>query len=157
MKIRLPVRRAALALLIFLAPGAWAMPPFGAQPHGGFGGDLFFIENMAQKLDLDDAQRQRIEALMAEQREQARPYVKTLVETRRDMRRTLKADTFDEAAVRAIAERQAKAMIEMEILRARGRHAMQQVLTPEQRQQMRRHRHGGPDAAGPPDLDDQDD
>lgn len=111
---------------------------------------------MAQKLDLSDGQRKQIEALMDEQREQARPYVRTLVETRREMRRAIKAETFDEAAVRAIAERQAGAMTEMAVLRARGRHAVQQVLTPEQRQQMRRHRHGAPDGEGP-GAEDQDD
>ena len=90
---------APCALLLLLAPFAasWAMPPFGGQPHGGFGGDLFFLEHMAQKLDLSDDQRKQVEAIMNQQREQARPYVKTLVETRREMRHAMKGDDFDEA------------------------------------------------------------
>ena len=128
--------------------------------HGGFGGDLFFLEHMAQKLDLSDDQRKQVEAIMNQQREQARPYVKTLVETRREMRHAMKGDDFDEAAIRAIAERQARAMTEMAVLRARGRHAMQQILTPEQRQRMRhqhRERRGDGADGGAPGFDGQED
>lgn len=153
---------APCALLLLLAPFAasWAMPPFGGQPHGGFGGDLFFLEHMAQKLDLSDDQRKQVEAIMNQQREQARPYVKTLVETRREMRHAMKGDDFDEAAIRAIAERQARAVTEMAVLRARGRHAMQQILTPEQRQRMRhqhRERRGDGADGGAPGFDGQED
>ena len=63
--------------------------------------ELFMQEQMAADLGLDDAQRTAVEKIIATSREQARPYVKQLVEQRHEMEALHDADTFDEKAVRA--------------------------------------------------------
>ena len=141
-------RTAAVLLCVLLAAVvmvAQAMPPHGRHGMGhGFAGDLFFFERMAERLDLSDEQRDQFEALRHDQREAARPLVRTLVAGRKALREASHGVQFDEAAVRAIAEGQAQAMIEMTVLKARGRHAMHAMLTPEQRRKLHRHhkRHG---------------
>lgn len=139
---------AGLLLGAVLSATAWAMPPgFGGDLHGGPGSDLFHLERMAERLQLDDEQRGRLEALHERHREQARPYVRTLVKSRRAMKHLMKADTFDEAAVRAVAAEQSAAMTELAVIKARGRFEVREILTPEQRAKLRhRHRKGGRDA-----------
>ncbi|MEQ8660963.1 MAG: Spy/CpxP family protein refolding chaperone [Gammaproteobacteria bacterium] len=122
---------------------AWAMPPHhGGDFHGGMGADLFHVERMAEKLGLDDSQRQQLEALHERQRELARPHVRALVKARKAMRAATRGDSFDEGAVRTIATAQSTAMIELAVLRQRARFEMRQILTPEQRERMRRRHHG---------------
>ena len=133
------------ALLVGGVVAVQAMPPHGRHGMGhGFAGDLFFFEHMAERLDLSEAQREQFEALRHDQREAARPLVRRLVAARKALREAGHGEQFDEAAVRAVAEEQAQAMIEMTVLKARGRHAMHAMLTPEQRQKMhRRGKHHG--------------
>jgi len=141
---RVRIAGAAVLFGVVLSAAAWAMPPaFGGDFHGGPGADLFHFERMAERLQLDDGQRGRLEALHERHREQARPYVRSLVKSRRAMKHLMKADTFDEGAVRAVAAEQGAAMTELAVIKARGRFEVREILTPEQRAKLRHgHRKG---------------
>lgn len=142
---RVRIAGAGLLLGAVLSTAAWAMPPgFGGDFHGGPGSDLFHLERMAERLQLDDEQRGRLEALHERHREQARPYVRSLVKSRHAMKHLMKADTFDEGAVRAVAAEQGAAMTELAVIKARGRFEVREILTPEQHAKLRHgHRKGG--------------
>lgn len=145
-QIRLQVAGAAvLAVVVFGSiAAANAQPPFmGPGGHG-----LWRAEKIAAKLDLSDAQRDQFAELEQASRERLRPFVRQMVEGREQIHELMQMDTFNETAVRQVAQANSAALIEMMVEHARQRHQMRQLLTPEQRQKMQamksRHgRHGG--------------
>ena len=140
--------RATLTAVILAAAGMVAAVPASAGGHGfhgGFGHDLYRMERLADKLDLSDAQRADFQRISDQSREQARPYVRQMIEQHKAMRKLMESDTFDEAAVRALAERGEAATTELAVIRARSAFEIRKILTPEQREKMaekrRHHRH----------------
>ncbi len=107
---------------LLLTASLWAMPP---QMGGGFGdgpgGELFFMERMAERLQLSDEQRVQVQQLF---------------EQRKAMRKLMEGDVFDESAARKLVSKQSAAMTELAVIRVRGRFEMQKLLTPEQREKM---------------------
>ncbi|MGB1879910.1 MAG: Spy/CpxP family protein refolding chaperone [Gammaproteobacteria bacterium] len=126
----------ACGALLLTAP-LWAMPP---QMGGGFGdgpgGELFFMERMAERLELSDEQRVQVQQLFDKQREESRPFVRTMVKQRNAMLKLMEGDVFDESAARKLVSKQSAAMTELAVIRVRGRFEMQKLLTPEQREKM---------------------
>jgi len=109
-------------------------------------GDGPRMDRMAVILDLSEDQQDRIRAIREAGRRQAAPLLKTLAEERDQLRALTHADTFDEAAVRALAERHAATRSELIVIRARTRNQVHAVLTPEQRtlaEKLRPHRGRG--------------
>ena len=128
---------------VFLVVSALALasPPF----MRGSDGDMFRMERMASELKLDDVQRARVEQITDDSRKRERPYARQMVEGREQLRKIIRADKFDEAAVRQAAQAQSEAMTELMVQRACKRHEMRQVLSPEQRERHdRKHRHFSP-------------
>jgi protein CpxP len=104
------------------------------------------MERMAAILDLNEDQQNRIRAIREAGRQQAAPLLKTLAEERDRLRVLTDAETFDEAAVRALAERHAATRSELIVIRARTRNQIHAVFTPEQRalaEKLRPHRGRG--------------
>ncbi|MGR8919379.1 MAG: Spy/CpxP family protein refolding chaperone [Gammaproteobacteria bacterium] len=141
----LPLALVLGAAMVVAAAHAMGPGHRGGPHHGGFGagmaGDLFHLEHLAQRLELDDAQRAQIEQLAAASRERLKPHVRHMVEARHALRELTRADTFDEGAVRALAARSTGAMTELMVERSRQQHAVRAVLTPEQRARLDRERH----------------
>lgn len=129
------ILKCALLTLALMAvvTAVMAEPRFG---RGGMHGDLFHLARLAEKLDLNDQQEQAVETLSNEMRTRIKPYVKTLVQGRREMKQLNQTDVFNEPAVRALAEQQSAALREMMIERARQHHALRQILNEEQRQKL---------------------
>jgi protein CpxP len=134
---------AAAAIVIGTTLSAGAQPPAGRGPgqgpgRGGPGGPLPVL----RQLNLTDAQREQIRTLMDTERAsrtdgQTQTPVRTLVGLRRSLQAAIFADTPDTARIdqlrASIAEAEAAALaarvdLEMKIA---------QILTPEQRAQLR--------------------
>lgn len=92
------------------------------------------LARMAKKLDLTEAQREQVQAILASEREQAAPFRQQLAESRENLRRAIEAETFDEAAVRALAAGQNEARVELVVSRARARSQILALLSPGQRE-----------------------
>ncbi len=103
--------------------------------HGERGpGARHFLNRLAKKLGLTADQKKQIGALLKAEREQNGPTMQKLAEGRRRMDRAAEATTFDEAAVKTLAANQATLLQEMMVNRARTRHQIDALLTPEQRE-----------------------
>lgn len=120
---------ALVVVLVVALPAAAARGP-GHEFGHGFGRHL---DRMAEKLGLSDEQRGAIEAIHAASRTEAEPLRTQVRASRKAMHELMKAESFDEAGVRALVQQGSAAMAELAVLRARTGHAMRAVLTPEQR------------------------
>ena len=109
------------------------------QGHGQRGG----MRHMVRGLDLSEQQRDQIFALMHEQRPVMRAKMKEVRNTRQALRALSLSDAFDEAAARQLATQGAQAAAEMAELRARTEARIFQLLTPEQREQVRQKQASG--------------
>jgi protein CpxP len=101
-----------------------------AGRQGGLAG------RFAEKLNLTDAQKEQMRQIAARYRESAKALRLQRRAQQQNGQDFLKNGTFDEAAVRAAAQARANARVEMEVLRARMRFEMYNVLTPEQKAQL---------------------
>ena len=126
-----------------------------AVPEGGFPGRHRGmgpgkrIDRMAKKLNLTEAQKEQVKAILASEREKAEPLRQQLAENRKNLRKVIEAQPFDEATVRTLAAKQNDARVELVVSRARARSQIYALLSPEQRESARklgptgegRHRH----------------
>ncbi len=92
------------------------------------------IMRMLARLDLSDAQRDRIRTIMEQARPRFQEQREALMNVRQQLR-DLNPASFDEAAVRRIAAGLATPMQEIAVLRQQVRSQVWAVLTPEQRGQ----------------------
>lgn len=101
-------------------------------PEGGPGGGHFFGK-MAKDLGLTASQKEQIKKIIADEKEKNAPLRDKLLDGRKKMHEATKAETFDEAAVRAIATGMSESRIEMMVSHARAKNRINSILTPEQR------------------------
>jgi Spy/CpxP family protein refolding chaperone len=135
-------RHLILGAIVLVAVSATAFAFNGPQgPHGRHGGPGgpggpplgHIVERMATELALSDAQKTAIDKIVADEREAGASIMEKL-HTSGDELKSLGTDgQFDEARVRAIAEEQAKTMVEMTVARERTKAKIFAALTPEQR------------------------
>ena len=105
------------------------------MPSHGMG-----MQRMLRHLDLSDAQRDQVLKIFHDQSPAMHERVKA---AREDLEKLASASGFDRARARAIADTEAKAISDMEVLRAESIARVRELLTPEQRaklDQMREHR-----------------
>ena len=104
------------------------------EKHGRRG---FDIDRMAEKLNLNDEQRASMQTIV----EQSKPEISALREKMRENRKLLKElahkSPFNEAEVRKLANAQGDLKAEMIVLRMQQRSKISEVLTEEQRAQMK--------------------
>ena len=91
------------------------------------------FDRMTRILDLSAEQQQQIQAIRETERENAAPLRKALFENRQKLHEAIQSETFDEAAVRALAAGQAENRTELIVSRARMQSRINKVLTSEQR------------------------
>jgi Spy/CpxP family protein refolding chaperone len=132
-----PVRQRILAvvfgvgLMASLAFGQSAVRPAGFGHHGGgFGGMLGM---MGDYLDLTDAQRTQMKAILAKDKPAIRPLMQQLAQGRQQMHQLESASTFDETKVRTLATQQSQTMTDLMVQRARINSELMQVLTADQK------------------------
>ncbi|MEN8179560.1 MAG: Spy/CpxP family protein refolding chaperone [Pseudomonadota bacterium] len=148
----------ALASVAFMEPVS-AFPPGGCAdregvaghpgPLGGtpFAGQAKQMRRMLASLDITASQREKIWAILDEQRPKVRNHIVSLFEGRRQLM-SYDIAAGGEAGLRTLANDQAKSMSEVLFLKAQTRFRIRAVLTPEQRdklsKQVRRLRGGFP-------------
>jgi Spy/CpxP family protein refolding chaperone len=96
------------------------------------------IDRMAKKLNLTEAQKEQVKAILATEREKAEPLRQQLAENRKNLRKAIEAQPFDEATVRTLAANQNEAHVELVVSRARARSQIYALLSPEQRKTARK-------------------
>ena len=119
----------------------------GADQHRG---DVMG-RGLLRGLDLSQAQRDAIFAIMHAQAPVTRQQARQAREARQNLQQLALAGELDESRLREAAQRASQAMAELAVLRTRARHDVFKVLTPEQQAQVRTrlaqgrdgaHRHG---------------
>ncbi|KAB0664108.1 Spy/CpxP family protein refolding chaperone [Oryzomonas japonica] len=91
------------------------------------------VARMAQRLKLTSDQQAKVKAVFAAEREKTAPLMQKMAEYHKQLRDTSRAATFDEAAIRAIATKEAQAEVELLVSFERTRSRVNALLTPEQR------------------------
>jgi protein CpxP len=101
------------------------------------------MHRMLRHLDLSDAQRDQVFKIFHDQSPAMHERMKAVRAAHRDLEKLASAATFDRQRARAIADTEAKAIADLELLRAESMARVREVLTPEQRaklEQMRERR-----------------
>ncbi len=105
-------------------------------------------------LGLSEAQQDKLFELMHGQARQRRELGKALARADAALAELGLSPAYDEARVRALAQRRAEALAELTLLQVRSEHQMYELLTPEQRQTLAsrppRREGPGPDAGPRP-------
>lgn len=107
------------------------------MPHT-FGYSEARIEHMAKWLDLSDKQLASLRSIVDRNRPQLRKALDEMAESRKQIRTFIKAGKFDNAELKAAADRQGKALAEMVVLRVKMKEDIGNLLTDEQRKKMQR-------------------
>ena len=102
------------------------LPPFAAR----------LLDELAAKLNLTDAQRAEIKALILAERPAFEPLVRTLIADAEELRAATRGGRFDETQVRTIVLRQRSVIADLFVVYSRLVSAIYNVLTPEQRAQL---------------------
>ncbi len=146
----------AAALVLILAPTILlAQPPGrdgnGLRHRGGPMGESSPVDRLAERLDLDEAQRQAIEAIFDDYREDLRLHGQAIRDAQGALADAVVAEILDEEAIRALGQELGAAQAEMAITRARKHQEIRQQLNPEQQElfdQWQDHRPVGPRGRG---------
>jgi len=125
----------AIALALVVAAGAvtavWAHTRPGGANGMMFGHHMGWI---ARKLDLSDAQKTQVQALIQAERPNFQPLVQQLAANHQQMLTATRGGTFDEAQVRTLANQQAQTLAQLMVIRERIiAKAYNTVLTPDQK------------------------
>jgi Spy/CpxP family protein refolding chaperone len=119
----------SVGLMATLGFGQTAMHRAGFGHHGGFGNMLGM---MGDYLDLTDAQRTQMKAILAKEKPTLQPLMQQLKQGHQQMSQ-LEDGTFDEGKVRALATQQSQTLTELMVQKARIKSELMQVLTPDQK------------------------
>ncbi len=130
---------AAVAAALILTPAILLAQPPG-RDGGGFGhrggpmGDFSPIDRLAERLDLTEDQRQAIETLFDDYREDLELHGQAVRDAHGALADAAGAEILDEDAVRAVGQELGGALAEMAIVRTRLHQEIRQQLTPEQQE-----------------------
>jgi Spy/CpxP family protein refolding chaperone len=127
-----------------------APPPPGHHGRGAPGPDLPFGHLPLHRLNLTEAQQDKLFAIMHAQAPQRRDQDKAVRKAHDALRDLSHADKFDDAKAGALSRDLGQAVAAQALLRARTEAQILAVLTPEQREQLRRHPMRGHDAGERP-------
>ncbi len=114
--------------------GCGAMGAHAGFAHPGMGGDG--LQRKLHRLNLSEAQRDRIFDIMHAQAPILRNNMKALHKAQGDLRALTAAADYSEAKAKELADAAAAATGEMALNRAKAERQVYDVLTPEQRQQL---------------------
>jgi protein CpxP len=109
--------------------GRGMMGPGGPGMRGGPGG-MFGLP--LRELDLTDAQREQVKAIMASHRDEQKAAGDKMMAARKALHEAIAAETFNEAAIRAAAGEVGAAEADAAVLQAKIHGEVFAILTPEQ-------------------------
>ena len=116
--------------------------PGGFGEHGpGMHGDMMM---RFHHLNLSEAQRDKLFAIRHAAEPEQREHMKAIRKAKDALAELARADRFDDAKASALSRELGQAMGAEALLRARTEARSLAVLSPEQREQLRRHRTPGP-------------
>jgi protein CpxP len=92
------------------------------------------LEIMAEVLDLSEAQKKQIQEIIEQEREIMEGNKEKMHNSREQMRALLENNSFDEVAVRSLAESEAKLKVEAFVAREKVKNQIFQLLTTEQQE-----------------------
>jgi periplasmic protein CpxP/Spy len=135
--IRFRVLVAALAIMLGTAIAnsqtADSTPPMRHNHGYGMGRMMGFP---ARYLDLSDAQRAQMKAIMQKEHPTMKPLMQQLRQTHEQLKQ-YEQGTYDEVKVRALAAQQAQTMVELTVQKTRIHNELYQMLTPEQQTKLK--------------------
>jgi Spy/CpxP family protein refolding chaperone len=123
-------------------PGPACAPPFEIGPvHGPMAGPMEHPGMMPELapppflfgLDLNDVQQDKIFNIQLANAPLVRDQEKLARKAGRELHDLLEQDQYEEAKIKSLAETQAHALAQLEVLHARGMHQILAVLTAEQK------------------------
>ncbi|MBZ0157134.1 MAG: Spy/CpxP family protein refolding chaperone [Alphaproteobacteria bacterium] len=91
------------------------------------------FKHMAKVLGLSDLQKEKVKTILKSGRQANAPLRQQLAESRKALRQATHTVPFDEAAVRAIAEKQTRLRTELIVAESRMWNEVYALLTPEQK------------------------
>ena len=112
--------------------GRGMMGPGGPGMRGGPGGPGGMFGLPLRALELTDAQREQVKAIMESHRDAQKAAGDKMMEARKALHDAIAADAFDEAAIRAAAGAVAALDADAAVQQARIRAEIFAILTPEQ-------------------------
>ena len=112
--------------------GRGMMGPGGPGMRGGPGGPFGMAGLPLRDLDLTDAQREQVKAVMESHREEQKTIGDRMVTARKALQAAVAADTLDEAAIRAAAAEVGAVEADAAVMQAKIRTEVSALLTPEQ-------------------------
>jgi protein CpxP len=118
-----------LALILVIPPVVQA--GFGGK-HRGMGRGMMGMETLLE-LNLTDQQRAELKEIIAASRSEQEKYRERMREARKNMREVLRAEQFDETALREAFRKSSSVREDLFVLRMKMRDDMRKVLTDEQR------------------------
>lgn len=134
----------AVALLAFGLATAWAAErPGGPRNDGVCNGPCLDVPRGGgplARLDLSDAQRDQIRAILDAERESMRTLREATQQSREATRDALHAEKVNAGEVRRLAHEQADRRVDLQLARQQTREKIDAVLTAEQRQQLQQQR-----------------
>jgi Spy/CpxP family protein refolding chaperone len=133
--VQTKVFAAALSVTL-LAAVAFGQSPMRRAALGHGGGFENLLGRMGDYLDLTDAQRTQMKAIVTKEKPTIQPLVQQLAQGSQQMRQLEEASSFDEGKVRALATQQSQALTELMVQKARIKSELVQVLTPDQKTKM---------------------
>jgi len=126
-----------LAIVLAWVLAAGGLTVVWAHTRGGGAGNMMLGRHMgwiARKLDLSDAQKTQIQALIQAEQPNLQPLVKQLAASQQQMLVATRGGNFDEAKVQILANQQAQILAQLMVIRERViSKAYNTVLTPDQK------------------------
>jgi len=124
----------SVVVVVMLVGSAYLAAAAGGPGFPGKGhGPGMHMDRMAEVLGLSDTQKDKVSAILKAEQEKTEPLRQQLFENRKQIMETAFSGKFDEAAVRAIAAKQAPIITELIVSHARAKSEIHALLTPEQR------------------------
>lgn len=137
-------RIAATVIALPLMMGSMSAMAFGGKHHGGegmHGGKGMMGKHLLRGVDLTDEQKAELKTLREQKRESMKAnkgeFRTQMMADRQQVQELMLADNFDEAAVRALAEKMVDQQVERRVAMVKSQHEMMSILTPEQKVQVK--------------------
>ena len=128
------MKKRNLIIASILAGSMFSVAAVGAanacNSHGGHRGGKMM--HMMKNLDLTEKQSEAIRSIKKEQKEKMQSTRAKMKEIRKSLQEQSKAENFDAAKVRELADTKAKLMADMTVMRTETMHRIRKELTPEQ-------------------------
>jgi len=120
------------------------MPGPGMPSEGGQGEPHDDLLRRLQRLNLSEAQRDKLFAILHAAAPERREHAKAIHKAHEALRELGRAERFDEARANVLSRELGQAVAAEALLHVRTEARLLAVLTPEQREQLHRHRTPGP-------------